>query len=78
MGNPTINIEVTATELNQIIKALSSRRNKKSKRLETWLERKRNNLLVIPEHVADLFIELDANSIAHTTPLIERLEAAAM
>jgi hypothetical protein len=44
--------------------------------MEVWLERKRNNLLVIPEHVADLFIELDANSIEHVTPLIERLEAA--
>ena len=76
MDTPTINLEVTATELNPIIKALSSRRNKKAKRMEVWLERKRNNLLVIPEHVADLFIELDANSIEHVTPLIQRLESA--
>lgn len=76
METPTIQLEVTASELNQIIKALSSRRNKKAKRMETWLERKRNNLLVIPEHVADLFIGLDANSIEHVTPLLERLEAA--
>lgn len=76
METPTINLEVTQSELNQIIKALSSRRNKKAKRMEVWLERKRNNLLVIPEHVADLFIELDANSIEHVTPLLERLEAA--
>jgi hypothetical protein len=76
METPTINLEVTATELNQIIKALSTRRNKKARRMEVWLERKRNNLLVIPEHVADLFIAQDANHIEHVTPLIERLEAA--
>jgi hypothetical protein len=76
METTKINLEVTAAELNQIIKALSSRRNKKAKRMETWLERKKNNLLVIPEHVADLFIELDANCIEHVTPLIERLEAS--
>ena len=73
-----ITIQVTETELNQIIKALQTRKKKKQKRLEAWVDRKVTGQLVIPVEIADHIIALDQNSVDFITPLIDRLEVAAI
>jgi len=70
-----ITIQVSECELNNIIASLQSRKNKKSKRAESW-QRKKETGLLIPLEVADAFITIDTHTANSIAPLIERLEFA--
>ena len=66
-------IEVSDQELSIIIKALAKHARRKQKNVERW-NRLKEEGLIVPEEVADHFIEIDGNAVGIITPLIERIE----
>jgi len=70
-----ITIELTESELKQVIKALQTRAKKKTKRADTWYDRVINETLLIPKEVAEAFITVDFSTARLIHNLIDKLES---